>query len=251
MAVFQSTDPTSLFQSRSISGYCTEQSIWLRSNSCLCIFSIVVRDSLFLLILDRLSLQISILTPSILKKQSLSFLRRYYDTTTQYLYPYLTAIVDVRNGVVEGIAWDDACIFCHRDRCLPNTYNFDGSNATQEKISQPTNGCYFTRDECVALHAGGTNDCDLKLYVVWTGTDAQGRVLLSSDSRFSAFPPNRIQENVMSGVNSALGNLNDIKDKVTGTLTGAVDSVTGAVDAAGNSITGAADATADFFTGSG
>ena len=123
--------------------------------------------------------------------------------------------------------------------------------ATQEQINQPTDGCYLTRDECVALHAGGTDDCDLKLFVVWTGTDANGKVLLSSDSRFSAFPPNRIQENVMAGVNSALGNLNDIKDTVTGTLTGAVDAVGGAVDTVGDSLTGAADATADFFTGSG
>jgi hypothetical protein len=182
---------------------------------------------------------------------SLSFLRRYYDTSTQYLYPYLTAIVDVRDGKVAGIAWDDACIFCNRDRCLANTYNFDGSEATQEQISQPTNGCYFTRDECVALHAGGSEDCDLKLYVVWTGKDAHGRVLLSSDSRFSAFPPNRIQENVMAGVDSALGNLNNMKDKVTDTFTGAVESVTGAVNEAGDSISGAANSTANFFTGSG
>eukprot|EP00956_Cyclotella_meneghiniana_P020635 scaffold36680_cov51-Cyclotella_meneghiniana.AAC.4 len=108
-------------------------------------------------------------------QSSLSFLRRYYDTTTQHLYPYLTAIIDVRDGVVTGIAWDDACIFCQRSRCAANTYNFDGSAATTEQISQPADGCYFTRDECVALHAGGTDDCDLKLYVVWTGTDAQGK----------------------------------------------------------------------------
>ena len=80
--------------------------------------------------------------------------------------------------------------------------------------------------------------------MVWTGTDAQGKVLLSSDSRFSAFPPNRIQENVMAGVDSALGNLNDIKDKIIGTLTGAADTVS-------DSFTGAVDATTGFFTGSG
>lgn len=91
----------------------------------------------------------------------------------------------------------------------------------------------------------------MKLYVVWTGKDAHGRVLLSSDSRFSAFPPNRIQENVMAGVDSALGTLNNMKDKVTDTFTGAVESVTGAVNEAGDSISGAANSTANFFTGSG
>ena len=78
----------------------------------------------------------------------------------------------------------------------------------------------------------------MKLYVVWTGTDAQGKVLLSSDSRFSAFPPNRIQENVMAGVNSALGQLESIKD-----------SVTGAVNDVSDKITGAAEEATDFFTG--
>eukprot|EP00804_Cyclotella_cryptica_P014456 CCRYP_004784-RB/>CCRYP_004784-RB protein AED:0.32 eAED:0.32 QI:669/1/1/1/0.5/0.66/3/606/213 len=157
---------------------------------------------------------------------SLSFLRRYYDTTSQKVYPYLTAIIDVRDGVISGIAWDDACIFCEHSRCLPNAYNFDGSVATNEQISQPTDGCYFTRDECVALHSGGADDCDLKLYVVWTGTAVGGKVLLSSDSRFSAFPPNRIQENVQNGVDTALGNLNKIKDTVTGNIEGAFEAVT-------------------------
>ncbi|KAL7489282.1 hypothetical protein ACHAW6_014867 [Cyclotella cf. meneghiniana] len=159
-------------------------------------------------------------------QSALSFLRRYYDITSQRLYPYLTAIIDVRDGVVKGIAWDDACIFCQHSRCLANTYNFDGSVATNEQINQPTNGCFFTRDECVQLHAGGSDVCDLKLYIVWTGTAVGGKVLLSSDSRFSAFPPNRIQENIKTGVDSALGNLNKVKDTVTGSMEGAFEAVT-------------------------
>ena len=57
------------------------------------------------------------------------------------------------------------------------------------------------------MHAGGYDECDLKLFVVWTGTAVGGKVLYSSDSRFSAFPPNRIQENVEKGVNDAVENL--------------------------------------------
>jgi hypothetical protein len=75
----------------------------------------------------------------------------------------------------------------------------------------------------VTLHAGGSDECDLKLFVVWTGTAVGGKVLLSSDSRFSAFPPNRIQENVKNGVDSALGNLNDFKNTVSGGISDAVD----------------------------
>ncbi|EED87213.1 predicted protein [Thalassiosira pseudonana CCMP1335] len=154
---------------------------------------------------------------------ALSFLRRYYDTTTQHIYPYLTAIIDVRDGLIRGIAWDDACVFCQKSRCLSNTYNFNGAVATKDQISQPTDGCYLTRNECVTLHAGGSDECDLKLFVVWTGTAVGGKVLLSSDSRFSAFPPNRIQENVKNGVDSALGNLNDFKNTVSGGISDAVD----------------------------
>lgn len=124
----------------------------------------------------------------------LSFLRRYYDRTTQRIYPFLTAIIDVRDGEVRGIAWDDACVFCEMSECVPNTYNFDGSLATTEQISQPTNGCFYSRDECAGFFANGNDVCDLKLHVVWTGTDVNGKVLLSSDSRFSMFPPDRTQE---------------------------------------------------------
>mmetsp|Transcript_19614 Transcript_19614/g.41228 ORF Transcript_19614/g.41228 Transcript_19614/m.41228 type:complete len:196 (+) Transcript_19614:51-638(+) len=158
-----------------------------------------------------------------------SFLRRYYDATTQQVFPYLTAVIDVKDGTVQGIAWDDACIFCKLSRCLPNTYDFVGNITTREDISQPTDGCYISRDECVALHAGGSDECDLKLFVVWTGTGVGGTALFSSDSRFSAFPPNRIQENVENGVNQAIGNLQgkatDAKDAVDNFFDTVTDSI--------------------------
>lgn len=149
-------------------------------------------------------------------QSSLSFLRRYYDKTTQRIYPFLTAIIDVQDGVVRGIAWDDACIYCEKAKCEPNTYNFDGSVATTEQISQPVGGCYLTRDECRGFAVDGSNICDLKLYVVWTGTDVNGDVLLSSGSRPSMFPPNRIQENAKGQYDSMVENLKDIQGKITG-----------------------------------
>ena len=88
--------------------------------------------------------------------------------------------------------------------------------ATQEQIKQPTDGCYFSEDECLGFAATGNNACDLKLHVVWTGTDVDGKVLLSSDSRFSMFPPNRVQENVNNSVNNMLEGVKDIRDKITG-----------------------------------
>ena len=143
----------------------------------------------------------------------ISFLRRYFDKSTQRIYPYLTAIIDVQDGIVRGIAWDDACIYCELSKCAPNTYNFDGSLATTEQIQQPVGGCSLTREECLGFAVDGSNDCDLKLNVVWTGTDVNGKALLSSDSRPSMFPPNRIQEKVENSYNSMIENL---KQSVSG-----------------------------------
>ncbi|KAK1735325.1 hypothetical protein QTG54_013939 [Skeletonema marinoi] len=151
-------------------------------------------------------------------QSALSFQRRYYDATTNFIFPYLTIIVDVVDGVVRGIAWDDACVFCEKKQCLPNTYNFDGTEATSEQASQPTNGCYLTKAICEGFQATGSDACDLKLYVVWTGTDVNGNVLKSSDSRFSAFPPNRIQEQVVGSYDSMMSEVQnfgqDVKDKL-------------------------------------
>lgn len=52
-------------------------------------------------------------------QKAVSFIRRFYDSEQNKIYPYLTAILDVDNGVVKGIAWDDSCVFCRSEpeRC--------------------------------------------------------------------------------------------------------------------------------------
>lgn len=147
---------------------------------------------------------------------SLSFLRRYYDKTSDRIYPYLTAIIDVKDGIVRGIAWDDACIYCEKRTCLANTYNVNGTAATSEQIKQPVDGCYLSKLECQGFMRDGSNKCDLKLNVAWTGTDVNGKVLLSSASRPSMFPPNRIQENVKGQYESMKKRLEDWKNQLPG-----------------------------------
>jgi hypothetical protein len=145
---------------------------------------------------------------------SLSFLRRYVDNELQRIYPFLTAIIEVDKGIVIGITWDDACGFCNQSECQLNTYNFDGSAASAEQAKQPVEGCYLTREQCLGFVASGSKICDLKLYVVWTGTDVDGKALLSSDSRFSMFPPNRIQESVTSAYKKMIEQLKNMKDNI-------------------------------------
>mmetsp|Transcript_50760 Transcript_50760/g.122404 ORF Transcript_50760/g.122404 Transcript_50760/m.122404 type:complete len:318 (-) Transcript_50760:1562-2515(-) len=139
---------------------------------------------------------------------ALSFQKQYFDGSDR-IFPYLTAVIDVKDGVVQGISWDDACLFCSSGECQPNTYNFAGNLATESEAQQPIGGCYITRDQCDAAHQDGRTDCDLLLYVVWTGTDGNGKDFRSSANRFSAFPAqswtDRISQNLPASVSSGLG----------------------------------------------
>lgn len=112
------------------------------------------------------------------------------------IYPFLTAILDVHHGEVKGITWDDACLFCGKDRCVENTYDYNGNLGNQELFKQPTKACYLTEAECNTITQNGETTCDLMVYVVWTGTDVDGRVLQSSAFRYSAFPVQDIQNQI-------------------------------------------------------
>lgn len=132
---------------------------------------------------------------------ALSYLRVWYqgpddfpDVENRKVYPHLTAIIDVKDGNVRGITWDDACVFCSRFACDEITYDFNGARQNKDSAEQLTGGCGNEIRECEEKHAAGGTDCDIVLYVVWTGTDADGKALLSSASRFSAFPAQEIKD---------------------------------------------------------
>jgi hypothetical protein len=137
--------------------------------------------------------------------QSLSFLKMYYNIQSKRIYPFLTAIINVHKGNITSITWDDACVFCSPSECEEITYDFNGNLQTPESSGQPTGGCYIPQDQCKSgattgdtssSSNPGANICDLMLYVVWSGTDASNRAFQSSNSRFSAFPPQNIQDRI-------------------------------------------------------
>eukprot|EP00543_Licmophora_paradoxa_P011665 CAMPEP_0202474374 /NCGR_PEP_ID=MMETSP1360-20130828/92352_1 /ASSEMBLY_ACC=CAM_ASM_000848 /TAXON_ID=515479 /ORGANISM="Licmophora paradoxa, Strain CCMP2313" /LENGTH=202 /DNA_ID=CAMNT_0049101499 /DNA_START=512 /DNA_END=1119 /DNA_ORIENTATION=+ len=128
----------------------------------------------------------------------LSFLRVFYDVEKDRIYPFLTAVLDVRHGNVVGIAWDDACVFCSPGYCEENMYNFQGVPSSVLGVSSPSKGCYFTREQCDEIASNGETDCDLTLYVVWTGTDSRGKSFQSSGNRFSQFPPGLLKDSLAS-----------------------------------------------------
>lgn len=98
-------------------------------------------------------------------------------------YPVYTVIVQLVQGVPVSVTFDDGCVFCdaHSERCTVNALPVqDGAVA-----SSSMRGCYVTPSECGG--GGGNGGCDLKLYIAWTGTDAAGNFLMSSNRRFSRF----------------------------------------------------------------
>lgn len=105
------------------------------------------------------------------------------------IYPYLTAIIDVEDGRVRYITWDDACVFCGNSECIEITYNFNGE---QKSSGQPTKGCYVEENRCLVEQEDGGTLCDLNLFVVWTGTDRNGVAFQSSAYRFSQFPKQKL-----------------------------------------------------------
>lgn len=121
-------------------------------------------------------------------QDQLSFVRVYHDFVNGRIYPHLTAIIDVENGRVRGITWDDACVFCGNSQCNEITYNFNGVEQDKKSSGQPTKGCYNEVVPCQLDQDDGGTLCDLNLFVVWTGTDKNGVAFQSSAYRFSQFP---------------------------------------------------------------
>jgi hypothetical protein len=136
------------------------------------------------------------ITVGVASQDKLSFLKLYYDYTSEFVYPYLTAIIDVDNGKVLGITWDDACVFCGSGQCQEITFNYNGIQQNQKSSGQPTKGCLVTEAECNIYESQGTTLCDVTIYVVWTGTDANGVAFQSSGFRFSQFPAQEIQDRI-------------------------------------------------------
>lgn len=139
------------------------------------------------------------ITLFVASQSSLSFQKLYYDVDDKIIFPFLTAVIDVAEGVVQGIVWDDASIFCGSKQQRRNTLDFAGVEGSSGQFGQPVDGCFVPTTECTDVSANSTG-CDLLLYVVWTGTDSNKRPFLSSSYRFSAFPPqdwaNRITSNL-------------------------------------------------------
>ena len=94
----------------------------------------------------------------------------------------------VHSMQVQGITWDDGCYLCQESACKANTYIAPGELLKGERYGSGK-ACFTPKSECEANPA----QCDLVVYVVWTGTDREGRFLHSANRRFSQFQAHSAQ----------------------------------------------------------
>lgn len=113
-------------------------------------------------------------------------------------FNFLTAMIQVDKGVVESIKWDDGCYTCMN--CEENSVlDVDGEIELIESSSpyyQAYQGknCYVSKSKC-----DSESKCDLTVYLVWSGSDAKGRVFQSANLRLSRFQSGSI-ENIMNAM---------------------------------------------------
>lgn len=85
----------------------------------------------------------------------------------RFVVPYWNLIIDLDKGVVSGLSWDNSCGDCEKKRCV----------AGQQ--------CGVKYSDC--LEGVDGLSCDVKFYVAWRGTDAEGSYLTSINNSIRNF----------------------------------------------------------------
>jgi hypothetical protein len=131
-----------------------------------------------------------------------------------YTIPFYTIIVSLSQGKVSYITFDDGCYFCASNgaECISTAVDLNTSTAvpTSELL-----GCREPASYCYPASSNGANEstssnttvlplspCDLKVFVVWTGTDAAGTYLTSAGRRLSRFRQYASASAYQSGLNA-------------------------------------------------
>jgi hypothetical protein len=143
-------------------------------------------------------------------------------TATQVngVFPIVTLVISVQNGIVKEVYWDDNCYFNYNRKpgttlgidsmdCAFNAYQMDNKfsnlrNGTYRGLLNPTGSTSTGYDTLISNAAclsniwrepstsasPATNQplpegfCDLGIYITWVGTSADGQLLASASPRF-------------------------------------------------------------------
>lgn len=108
---------------------------------------------------------------------------KLYSSAAGRVYSYVTAIISVKQGVIQGVTWDDGCYFCDAATCEPNLYRFATNVSSQ--LGDQGYTCYNSME--TTCKSENSSICDLTVYVGWTGTDSKGNYLSSAGMRMSQF----------------------------------------------------------------
>lgn len=98
----------------------------------------------------------------------------------------LNLVINLQDGHVSSFAWDNGCSACAPSSCML-------SSKTLDVMSQPRRqaGGHFNTGACgedvPKCPPGDQNECDMKVFVTWAGTDKDGRNLKSAGLRMSKF----------------------------------------------------------------
>lgn len=116
--------------------------------------------------------------------------------------PVYTVIIAATNGIIDSVVFDEGCFFCEEASasCIGNVF----VNATQ---SVPTVASSSFKSCSQSCGASTGSECDLKLFVTWTGTDSAGAYFQSANLRFSRFRQFGIGQfygDIVSGVNTGV-----------------------------------------------
>lgn len=128
-----------------------------------------------------------------------TYKKQYTNSDRSLFFPTLTAVITVVEGLVEAVFWDDGCWFCDENDtedsgatgqvCANNAY--DANDALFTSIIDENTGidCALDTAECDAQIADNPDarPCDMRLYVVWSGTDSNGKYFSSAGSRLRVF----------------------------------------------------------------
>lgn len=85
--------------------------------------------------------------------------------------PFYTLIIEMNKGQVKQLTWDDGCWGCE------NSGDETGSVCLEKK------DCAVNAEKC----GGDGTNCNVKVYIGWFGTDANGRYTTSAGKRISRF----------------------------------------------------------------
>jgi len=118
--------------------------------------------------------------------------------------PVYTVVISAEQGVPQNVVFDEGCFFCEPGsaQCVGNVFD-NATKTVPSAPSSPFRSC-ASPSECTAASGDA---CDLKLFITWTGTDANGAYFQSANLRFSRFRQfgvGQYYDDIASGVDAGV-----------------------------------------------